>query len=98
MRRMSSIRITMGGCQSFGVAGIIRATGAVGAGDRSRTFTIDRPMTVEQVAALMALTRLNSKDDPVTIEFDPADMEDPWDIDYDDEELHEWWTEQVYGQ
>lgn len=93
---MASIRITMGGCQDFGVADIIRATGASGAGDRSRTFTIDGPMTVEQVAALMTLTGLDPQDDPVTIEFDPKTLDE---VDYDDlaPGLEEWWAENVYG-
>lgn len=88
----------MGGCQDFGVAGIIRATGARGKGDRSRVFVIDGPMSVEQVAALLALKRLDRKDDPVTIEFDPEDLTDPWDIEDDDAELHDWWVRQVYGK
>jgi hypothetical protein len=88
----------MGGCENFGVAGIIAATGAVGRGDRSRMFVINGPMTVEQVAALIALTRLDPQDDPVSIEFDPADSASPGRIDYDDEELHEWWNRNVYGR
>jgi len=95
---MAQIRITMGGCQDFGVAGIIRATGARGLGDRSRVFVIDGPMTVEQVGALEALRHLDPTDDPVTIEFDPAGLVDDYVADDEDDGLHDWWVEQVYGK
>lgn len=95
---MAQIRITMGGCQDFGVAGIIRATGARGQGNGSRAFVIDGPMTVEQVAALEALSLLDSADDPVMVEFDPVGLVDDYTADDEDGDLHDWWVEQVYGE
>jgi hypothetical protein len=95
---MPSIRIIMGGCQDFGVAAIIRATGARGNGNRSRTFTIDGPMTVEQVAALFALTQCDPQDDPVTIDFEPVGLDDRYAYEgVHDDELDKWWTREVYG-
>lgn len=88
----------MGGCQDFGAAGIIRATGARGQGNGSRVFVIDGPMTVEQVAALEALSLLDPADDPVMVEFDPVGLVDDYTADDEDGDLHDWWVEQVYGE
>lgn len=92
---MASIRITMGGCQDFGVASIIRATGARGSGYGQRVFTIDGPMTVEQVSALLLLLELDPTDDQVTVETDPAVDRSTFDPD-PELDLDAWWEEQVW--